>query len=510
MREIAIGTSPGAIISKGVAEDPSSPDVRIWRIRRDWQTADLTRDAAEFFHVAVDSLTEDQIEAVRSQYEKDWNQWPWQKGAPFYDTNGNGIKDEGEEPGLAHADQVVWFVANDLDSAQTQSVLGSPPIGLEMQVTLWAYNSTGSALSDAFQHIIFKRIQLIYKGRAGTPADARIDSMFIGKFVDTDIGDFADDYGGCDTLLQLGFGYNSSNDGEYRKFNLAPPSIGYAFIQGPVARSDEPSASARFNFGTRTGFVNLKMSSFWLHATGGTNSAPGGRDYESTVGLYNLLNGFYARTQQIPYQFPDGSTTKFMLTGDPVAGTGWIDGLWDQMQLFPHYGGVVPGDRYFSMNSGPFAMALGDTQEVIIAIVGGVGSDRLASVAVMKHYVKWAHCWAQAVFQSGLEGQLPVTTTAEGEELPQDFRLYQNYPNPFNSNTEIRYDLPLPKKVTLTIYNLRGQQVKVLVNEHQNSGYFTVLWDGTDSQGNKVPSGLYLYELKAGYWSLAKKMMLLR
>jgi hypothetical protein len=103
------GMVPGRIITKGVAEDPNDPDVRIWRIRPDWQTADITQDAVEFFNISMDSgsVTQEQMDEVRSQYGKDWKEWPWQKGAPFYDTNGNGIMDSGEEPGLAHADQVV-------------------------------------------------------------------------------------------------------------------------------------------------------------------------------------------------------------------------------------------------------------------------------------------------------------------------------------------------------------------------------------------------------------------
>lgn len=72
----SVGTIPGAILTRGVAEATTSSDVRIWRIRRDWQTADLTNDASEYYHVSMDSVTQDQIEAIRSQYEKDWNEWP--------------------------------------------------------------------------------------------------------------------------------------------------------------------------------------------------------------------------------------------------------------------------------------------------------------------------------------------------------------------------------------------------------------------------------------------------
>ena len=247
------GTVPGCIQSKGIAEDPENPDVRVWRIRPDWRTADLTQDAAEIFNTSADSITQDQIDAVRTQYEKDWNEWPWQKGASFYDTNRNGVMDSGEDPGLADADQVVWFVANDLNPTMskglTQYFEDLTPIGLEMQVTLWAYNRTGSPLNEAFKHIIFKRVRLIYKGREDTPNNARIDSMFIAQFAFTDLGDFHDNLLGCDTTLQLGYCYNSSSiDEEFNKYDLAPPAIGYVLIQGPVVSSADPLSKAHFNF----------------------------------------------------------------------------------------------------------------------------------------------------------------------------------------------------------------------------------------------------------------------
>ena len=493
------GTVPGRILSKGIAEDPSDPDVRIWRIRPDGQTADLTQDAAEFFNVSVDSVTQEQIETVRAQYEKDWKEWPWQKGAPFYDSNGNGIMDRNEEPGLAHADQVVWFVANDLDSVVTTNFFRSPPIGLEMQVTLWAYNRTGSRLNDAFQHIIFKRVRLIYKGRADTPDAARIDSMFIGQVVDSDVGYYGDDFAGCDTLLQLGYGYNSkSTDIEFQKFNLSAPAIGYTLIQGPIVASNTPLDYANFDFGKRSGFINLPMTSFWQKATGTAI-----RIDVYAFKMYKAMNGFLPLMEgEEPFYDCNGNPTRFMVSGDPVKGTGCIDGM---RHVHPGF----PGDRSFQMSSGPFTMALGDTQEVIIAMVGGSGSGSLASVSVMKHYVKWARFYAQSVFVSGLQDVVSGELLEE-EVLPQDFRLYQNYPNPFNAETEIRYDLPLQKDVRLTIYNIMGQVVKVLVNDTQEAGNYVFQWNGMDVRGEKVPSGIYLYRIEAGHWVLTKKMILLR
>ncbi len=495
------GTVPGCIISKGVAEDPNDPDVRIWRIRTDWQTADLTQDAAEFFNVSIDSVTPEQIDAIRSQYQKDWNEWPWHKGAPFYDTNGNGILDSGEEPGLAYADQVVWFVANDLDSVKTKEFLGLPSIGLEMQVTLWAYNRTGCPLAEAFQHIIFKRVRLIYKGRADTPDTAHIDSMFIAQFAETDLGHPMDNLLGCDMTWQLSYCYNGyGTDSEYHKFNLAPPAIGYALIQGPIVFSNNPLSEAYFDFSTRHGFINLAMSSFWPKYTGTPWMDP-----QNALRMYRALNGFLPfEDQLLPFEDLNGNPTRFPFSGDPVAGTGHLDGLGTS--IFS----LAPGVRRFMMNSGPFRMALADTQEVIIAIVGGMGSDRLASISVMKYYVKWAQCWAQSVFQSGPEGALTEKTSFEQEPLPKDYRLYQNFPNPFNAGTEIRYDLPIQQNVKLSLYNLLGQLVKVLVNEQQDAGIYTIRWDGTNGRDENVPTGIYLYRIEAGHFVRMRKMMLLR
>ena len=111
-----VGIQSGVIFPDGIPESLSSSSIRVYRIRKDWQIADLRQDAAEINLIPTSAVTNEQIAQVRLQYEKDWNEWPWQKGAPFYDANHNGIKESFEEPGIANATQVVWLVGNDLDS----------------------------------------------------------------------------------------------------------------------------------------------------------------------------------------------------------------------------------------------------------------------------------------------------------------------------------------------------------------------------------------------------------
>lgn|GEM_PF-3562909 len=92
---------------------------------------------------------------------------------------------------------------------------------------------------------------------------------------------------------------------------------------------------------------------------------------------------------------------------------------------------------------------------------------------------------------------------------PSTYQLGQNYPNPFNATTSIRFALPIDGKVTLKIYNLAGQVVKVF-QEQMSAGYQTIIWDGANSNGEKVASGVYFYRLDVGTWTDIKKMLLLK
>lgn len=87
---------------------------------------------------------------------------------------------------------------------------------------------------------------------------------------------------------------------------------------------------------------------------------------------------------------------------------------------------------------------------------------------------------------------------APGENLlPTRFSLDQNYPNPFNPQTHISYALPTRSRVTLKIYNIRGQLVRTLKNETLSPGRYSVIWDGKNDWGNRVSSGVYFYRLAA-------------
>ncbi len=89
--------------------------------------------------------------------------------------------------------------------------------------------------------------------------------------------------------------------------------------------------------------------------------------------------------------------------------------------------------------------------------------------------------------------------------IPTNFALYQNYPNPFNPTTTITYDIPLRANVKLTIYNVLGQKVAILVDEVQEPGRYNVTFNAND-----LPSGVYFYRLEADKFVQMRKMLLVK
>jgi type II secretory pathway pseudopilin PulG len=401
-----IGTDPGWILTPGdgtldadyipngaTAASANDDRARIYRIRSDWRTlslAQVTKDAAEQNNISEAQVTAAQAQEVIDQYKADWLNWPVDLGAPYYDVNDNGEYDPvldadgyadetaGDYPGIANADQVLWFVVNDLNPTKTIAHSGSPPMGLELQITLWGYNQPGAGLGQ----IVFKKYKIInYSG-------FYIDSMFVAQYSDPDLGNAGDDFVGCDIEKSLHFVYNGQpNDDDYTGFGLVPPAAGYDFFQGPWVKTDDNADTAVIDLKYNIGYKNLPMTSFGYFSAGAPIEDPDMGDYvEFTHSWYNMLNGFIPTTDlndPTPYYVGSGPNagqpSKFPLSGDPVTdptgAEGDVDGQGDNFAL---------GDRRMFACSGPFTMAPDEIQEVVVALVAETGSDYINSVAAMK------------------------------------------------------------------------------------------------------------------------------
>jgi hypothetical protein len=110
---------------------------------------------------------------------------------------------------------------------------------------------------------------------------------------------------------------------------------------------------------------------------------------------------------------------------------------------------------------------------------------------------------------TGLKDRKPLN----GNNVPSARLLSRNYPNPFNPSTTILYRLPEEGSVSLILYNLKGQEVRTLAQENQKPGDHSVMWDGANGAGERVPSGVYVYQLKVktagGSSSVSRKIMLI-
>jgi hypothetical protein len=468
------GMQPGKIISPGVAESPDLPKNRIYRVRPDERPGPL-------YDADLSSEVADEVgpvDMIRARYETDWTEWPVDDGAPYTDVDSDGNYDPNVDiPGAAGADQTIWYVANDLNSVWTNNLYGSEPVGIEMQVTIWAYADSG-ILGRAF----FRRYLLINKS-----ADP-FDSMYVSAWSDPDLGTSTNDFVGCDTTLQLGYCYNADDtDAVYSP--LPPPAVGFALLQGPLA--DSPGDTGVFNGYRISDHRNLPMTAFYYFTRGDSVvTDPTQGSYEGTLQFYNFFRGRVGQTGELFIDPNTSQPTSFALAGDPVTGEGWVDGQRDSA-----------GDRRLGLSMGPFTMASGDTQEVIIAeILSGAvpGIDRWEAV----NLVRLAAAQIGAFFDSTF-----VITAVRREHagVPVGFSLSQNFPNPFNAVTTLKYSLPVRSAVRLQVFDVLGRQVALLENDIQAAGTHVARWDASS-----YPSGVYYCRITSGMFGETRRMLLMR
>lgn len=251
----------------------------------------------------------------------DYREWPSGDGAPV-DATGHP---------LLSGDATVWSVYNDADPSA--HFTGTAPLGIEIQQSTFAFNRTGP-----LSRTIFLKFKLTNEG------GNTLDDTYVGLWLDPDLGFYADDLSGCDVGRGMGYTYNATNaDAQY---GSSPPAVGLDLLRGPIGAAD-----------------TLGMTSFIRYING--------QDPVNAEEIYNNLRGLHTDGTPI-HEFDDPSrpTTTFMVSGDPVAGTGWLD--------------TLPADKRTLVASGPFRMLPGESQEIIAAIIVGQGADRLASVADLR------------------------------------------------------------------------------------------------------------------------------
>ncbi len=158
-------------------------------------------------------------------------------------------------------------------------------------------------------------------------------------------------------------------------------------------------------------------------------------------------------------------------------------------------GGILPADSTTDINYSfdlQQMTTVGETYQAQISILSNDPAQRRVDV-ILSVYVDPA---------SGIDSPASVT--------PTSLVLEQNYPNPFNPTTTIGFGLPVNGHITMKIYNMLGQQVAMPVNGNYSAGYHRAYWNGRNAAGQKVASGIYIYELNYSGQSLRKKMILMQ
>ena len=203
------------------------------------------------------------------------------------------------------------------------------------------------------------------------------------------------------------------------------------------------------------------------------------------------------------------------------SGTQTIQVAWDG-GITPYISGDIESDLFqyyigYSDSSGvliphiPISIADIDDNDNFHQLCFST-SDEIVKISMMANTVEDPN------HDPNLYSEIDISSCDEGESLrvpninipANNFTLKDNYPNPFNPLTTISYELLTDGKVNIIIFDLIGKKIKTLVSGFQTAGSKNVNWNATNSEGQSVSAGVYLYSIEAGDFRQTKKMILLK
>jgi len=336
------------------------------------------------------------------------------------------------------------------DYLSTAHAIGGRPLQIEVTQTTYQWNV------PMLQDIIYFLFEV-----KNTGTDS-LYNVYLAPTADCDIGNesltAANDVCYYDTTTNMAYQYQTSSTEP--NWTKTPGCVGFSFLRGPIATKDYIFPDARQIFaGDTLGLTHFKIFNIDVDPTTDLNQ------YKELAG-YNYQTGTY-----VPF--------------DPKPSA---------------------GDQRYMESTGPIDIAPGQTASVIVCMICAnfdyayINIDDTLAIKELRDKARAAKIHFD---QLGVSG-------SPNENAVSPFLLQQNSPNPFKQLTTINYQLAKPGLVNLKVYNIAGQLVKTLASGQAGAGPHTVKWDGRDSQGNKVSSGIYIYRLQSENKNLTRKLVILR
>ena len=456
-------------------------------------------DCSEFDHIY--RIEREDIARYQSKVDTtfDLKNWPTGLGAPTVDKDGNDIDiasmpfeeravrnidlEAGELPKI-RGDQAVWWIMNDRgnEHLNTQTL----PLGVEVQAYAFAATSGYDFLNDA----TFFQYRIVNKNTAP------IENAFVGIYVDADLGFLDDDMIGSDTSRGMGFVYNVDNVDEGETgYGASPPAVGVLLLDGPVADLDNTDNDG-------DGVVDesnerLEMTAFG-HTFRGESIAPiqyYGRHY------YLHMQGRWRDGKQFTVggngRDFSNERTACLYPGDPVT-----NAYWSEVNSDGQGTQVEPGDRQFFLSSGPFTILPNEENNFTFAVVWARGDNHLDSITALRAAADRVNL---AYDTDYLSDQLGYPAIPDPIRPNLSANLGANFPEPFSIVTRIPFRVPHPAAVRITVLDVLGRVVAMLVNDQYAAGEYSIDFDGLG-----FSSGMYFYRIEIGHASATRSMMLVK
>lgn len=400
--------------------------------------------------------------------------------ADYVDINSDGVYDPnaGDYPCIK-GDQALFMIFNDDRDVHTET--GGQKFGFEFHAMLYAYSAPGTWLDT----VVFLNYKMFNR------SSFAFNNVYVGSWMDFDLGDFQDDYVGCDVARNVFYAYNGdANDGTssmptFGTFGANPPAQGVVVLRGPLADAGDGRDNNRNGIVDEPGEVCM-MNKFIHFDNNFTQTG----NPQNAQHYYNYLSGFWTDGSPLTYGgtgYGGSTVSDFMFPGasDPLGwGTNNIpQSPWDETSL--------PYDRRGLGSSGPFTLQPGAEMCMDYAFVYGRGTAGPASSVVDMQ----AKADSARVFYNGNSPCTCVINPLAVNEISNEL-FFQLYPNPTSDNVTISYHAE-NGNATLEIYDMTGNMV----------GTEIISKASTVVDLKKFSPGIYLIRISDGKSSGAARVL---